>query len=180
MKRIMIVLALAGAMGILSGCEKETGCENYNPWPSADAVAAWKAYSPGAESNSEAYNSVSGVIGYLGSRIAGYDSTILQNESKEILIRGYLYGTEEGKELGVYLITDVPGAPYSHLNTLSVLFPTGESVPEVDTTKEAFLKAHVRVYSMEKYRNEYPNQHVSPCSQWGYALDYAEVIKNKD
>ena len=178
MKRIMtIVSALMVAAGLMSGCEKEKGCENYSPWPSDRAMAMWKPYSPEVENNSEAYNSVIGVISYLGPRVAGYDSTILQNEGNDILIRGYLSGTEEGKALGVYFITDAPGTPYSNLNTLTVLFPTGESAPEVDTTREAFLKAHVRVYPLESYRNEYPNHHVSPCSQWCYDLNYAEIIK---
>ena len=40
------VLVTIASCLVAVGCEKSKGCEEYRPWPTAEAEAAWTAYSP--------------------------------------------------------------------------------------------------------------------------------------
>ena len=104
MKRISFIIMLLAAASLSTvGCEKSKGCEDYSPWPSAEALEAWKEYSPTLFDSLEAYNDVVTTLNYFG-REPSYchDSIVEMRNNDSVLLCGYLKLWKPS----AYLVTD--------------------------------------------------------------------------
>lgn len=182
MKRNYLTLMfLVMACTVMSGCkEKEDGCESYSPWPSADAMAAWKEYSPERIYDTSAYNNVCTVLDYFGARNDGYDSTIFKYgiTHDTFLLCGYVKEVSFPGIRGFYLVDNLDE---SNLSEQTGIFTTYllRFIDEIDTTQKQYLKATVQMYTMEDYREFYYYSEWPTCASLGYSVNVCALIPKK-
>lgn len=191
MKRIMtIVSALMVAAGLMSGCEKEKGCENYSPWPSANAVAEWHEYDESMLNDTSAYNSVHSFFEYFGTPPFGGHDSILKYygtptypgsdsilsplpRSSWILLKGYLKKATRFPDPSGWVLVDNPekAVDQSITSSFATIYPENS----FDTTKMQYILAEVIVDSKEHYESFYHRQ-VASCSDYTFRAVFYSII----
>lgn len=176
MKRNYLTLMfLVMACTVMSGCkEKEDGCESYSPWPSANAMAAWREYSPNLLDSLGAYNNVFTTLNYFGHKPSWcHDSICSLRDKDSVLISGYLKLWRCYGDWCIYMITDsfregpidTKHDSYLSVNIITHYMP-------LDTLKRAYIPALFRAYEIpEEYDLDY-------CCSYDYKF-YVDTEEQK-
>ena len=147
-KTIIIIPAIVGLLS--AGCKKEMTCKGYDPWPSAQAVANWKEYSPHLLDDMNAYNSVASILNYFGTKPSFcHDSIIVQRDGDYVLVCGYLKSWPDYADLGAYLMTDAfLERPIDIERDVFTTIYINNHDESVDTLRKVYIKAKLQAQQL--------------------------------
>lgn len=161
-KTCIILLILCAAILLAPGCkEKKDVCEGYSPWPSAEAMAAWKEYTSEHRDSMDGYNSVSALLNYFGRNPSFcHDSVVANHDEDSVLVCGYLNLWKSYGTLGVYMLTDEYHS--EPIDTEKDAYATVyiDNHESVDTLRKAYIAA---VFYSTQIPDDYP---------WDYCCGY--------
>ena len=173
------VLVTIASCLVAVGCEKSKGCEEYRPWPTAEAVAAWTAYSPELVNEWTLYNDVPTTLNYWGCRMRAYDSILVAHKEDTVMLCGYLKTMSGFERDGLYWLVPSPGSRIDAMNSVQLNLRHLVESQAIDTTHKVYLLAIPKVGTITQYLSYYPRDTyaASSCSQYEYVMTGIEIKK---